>query len=335
MPRQSRIDSPGCLHHVIVRGIARNAIFSDDADRDRFLARLGGLLVETGCRCYAWALIPNHFHLLLKTGHKPVSTLMRRLLTGYAMMYNRRHDRCGHVFQNRYKSILCQQDAYLLELVRYIHLNPLRAGLVKHMGELDYYPYAGHSVVMGERSNGWQEVDEVLGMFGERVSTARTQYRQFVEKGIDLGSRPELTGGGLIRSMGGWSAVKALRKKQSWMKGDERVLGGSDFVNQMLSKSEEALERRYRLQSRGMDMDGIAARVSKLMGLPVEEVWSPGKRREVVRARSVLCFWAVRELRISMTEMARRLELSPAAVSLSVLRGEKIVSDNHYALCDE
>jgi REP element-mobilizing transposase RayT len=335
MPRKARIDAPGALHHVICRGIERRKIFRTDFDRNDFIERLEEKLLEADTPCYAWALMPNHFHLLLRTGNVPIAKVMSRLLSGYAGSFNRRHRRAGHLFQNRYKSILCQQDAYLLELVRYIHLNPLRAGLVKHMGELDYYPYAGHSVVMGERSNGWQEVDEVLGMFGERVSTARTQYRQFVEKGIDLGSRPELTGGGLIRSMGGWSAVKALRKKQSWMKGDERVLGGSDFVNQMLSKSEEALERRYRLQSRGMDMDGIAARVSKLMGLPVEEVWSPGKRREVVRARSVLCFWAVRELRISMTEMGRRLELSPAAVSLSVLRGEKIVSDNHYALCDE
>ena len=127
MPRTARIDAPGALHHIIARGIGRRRIFDDDADRDGFLERLGSVLIESGAICYAWALIPNHFHLLLRTGQAPVSSVMRRLLTGYAMGYNRRHRRVGHLFQNRYKSILCQEEPYFLELVRYIHLNPLRA----------------------------------------------------------------------------------------------------------------------------------------------------------------------------------------------------------------
>jgi REP element-mobilizing transposase RayT len=130
MPRKARIDAPGALHHIIARGIARKKVFDDDVDRDFFLERLGTIVQESRTRCFAWALIPNHFHLLLKTGAIPIATVMKRLLTGYAMRYNRRHKRFGHLFQNRYKSILCQEDSYLLELVRYIHLNPLRAGLV-------------------------------------------------------------------------------------------------------------------------------------------------------------------------------------------------------------
>ena len=131
MPRKARIDASGALHHIIARGIDRNTIFQDDSDRKNFIDRLATILNETKTVCYAWALIPNHFHLLLRTGLAPVATVMRRLLTGYAMSYNRRHQRHGHLFQNRYKSILCQEDIYLLELVRYIHLNPLRAGIVK------------------------------------------------------------------------------------------------------------------------------------------------------------------------------------------------------------
>jgi putative transposase len=127
MPRTARIDAPGALHHIIARGIGRRRIFDDDADRDGFLERLGSVLIESGAICCPWALIPNHFHLLLRTGQAPVSSVMRRLLTGYAMGYNRRHRRVGHLFQNRYKSILCQEEPYFLELVRYIHLNPLRA----------------------------------------------------------------------------------------------------------------------------------------------------------------------------------------------------------------
>ena len=144
MPRKSRIDAPGALHHIIVRGIERCNIFQDKTDHSKFLDRLGGIIQETHTSCYAWALIPNHFHLLLKTGQAPVATVMRRLLTGYAIYYNKRHSRCGHLFQNRYKSILCQEDTYLLELVRYIHLNPIRAKLVRDLKALDRSRVCGH-----------------------------------------------------------------------------------------------------------------------------------------------------------------------------------------------
>ncbi len=127
MPRKSRIDAPGALHHIIVRGIERRKVFADDMDRNNFVDRLSAIVTDTNTACYAWALIPNHFHLFLRTGQVPVATVMRRLLTGHAGYFNKRHRRSGHLFQNRYKSILCQEDTYLLELVRYIHLNPLRA----------------------------------------------------------------------------------------------------------------------------------------------------------------------------------------------------------------
>jgi REP element-mobilizing transposase RayT len=123
MPRQARIDAPGALHHVIVRGIERRKIFEDDIDRHEFLSRLGKVLSDTRTGCFAWALIPTHFHLLLRSGNGALATVMRRLLTGHAMGFNRRHGRSGKLFQNRYKSILCQEDVYLLELIRYIHLN--------------------------------------------------------------------------------------------------------------------------------------------------------------------------------------------------------------------
>ena len=136
MPRQSRIDAPGALHHVMIRGIERRKIFRDDKDRESFLDRLGGILLESATPCYAWSLLGNHAHFLFRTGRIPISGVMRKLLTGYAVTFNRRYHRHGHVFQNRYKSILCEEDAYLQELVRYIHLNPLRAGLVKDLREL-------------------------------------------------------------------------------------------------------------------------------------------------------------------------------------------------------
>ncbi len=180
MPRQSRIDTTGALHHIISRGIDRRKIFEDDRDRHDFLKNLGLILEQTETACFAWSLMSNHFHLLLRTGVAPIATVMRRLLTGHAIRYNRRHHRHGHLFQNRYKSILCQEDGYLLELVRYIHLNPLRARLVEDLDQLDQYPFSGHGVIVGKHEQLWQNSERVLHHFGKRVGSARRKYREFV-----------------------------------------------------------------------------------------------------------------------------------------------------------
>jgi len=152
MPRQPRLDIPNVLHHIIVRGIEKRDIFADDADKERFVARLSTLLIKGSMKCFAWSLMTNHFHLLLMPTAVSLSETMRRLLTGYAVYFNRKYQRTGHLFQNRYKSILCEEEPYFLELVRYIHLNPLRAGLVKDMDGLARYPWSGHAVLLGNRT---------------------------------------------------------------------------------------------------------------------------------------------------------------------------------------
>jgi len=334
MPRKARIDAPGALQHIIARGIERRKIFQTKADYTDFLKRLGKIFDETGTRCFAWALIPNHFHLLLKTGHAPIAHVMLRLLTGYAVCFNRRHRRRGHLFQNRYKSILCQEDAYLMELVRYIHLNPLRAKLVLDMKGLDKYPYSGHSVVMGKYSNDWQDTAAVLRLFADRFALARQHYRAFVQKGVEQGKRHDLIGGGLVRSSGGWASVKALRKEKIYQKADERILGDGDFVKEVLAVAQERLERKYALAAKGVSLDHVAERVALLMNMDTSELFKPGKEKRRVQARSVLCYWAARELNVSMAELCRRFKLSAAAVSLSVQRGEKIVQENNYSLID-
>ena len=136
MPRQGRIDAPGAVHHIMVRGIERRKIFRDNKDKDNFVERLGDIIKDTSTSCYAWSLLSNHVHLLLRTGDHPIATVMRRLLTGYAVTFNRRFRRHGQLFQNRYKSILCQEDPYFIELVRYIHLNPLRANIAENYSSL-------------------------------------------------------------------------------------------------------------------------------------------------------------------------------------------------------
>jgi REP element-mobilizing transposase RayT len=332
MPRKARIDAPGALQHIICRGIEHRKIFVDETDKNSFVARLGRVISETQTPCYGWALIDNHFHLLLKTGNVPIATVMRRLLTGYAVSFNLRHNRSGHLFQNRYKSILCQEDAYLLELVRYIHLNPLRAGLVGSMYQLDRYRYCGHSVLMGNIKNDWQDSDYVLKLFGKRVSSARKRYREFVEKGVKKGRRPDLTGGGLVRTAGGWAALKAYRRRNIQIKGDERILGDSDFVDSVLKEQNERLERRYQIQMQGWDFDEIVDRVAKIFELKAEELLRETRQRKRVKARSVLCYWAVNELKLPGAAVARRLKISNSAVSRAFVRGEKIASDMELEL---
>src|SRR4030043_1574384 len=176
MPRQARLDAPGILHHVMLRGIEGCPIFLDDQDRQDFVSRVSQLVEMTGTRVLAWTLMENHVHLLIFSGPQGISKFMRRLLTGYAVRYNLRHRRSGHLFQNRYKSIVCEEEAYLLELVRYIHLNPLRVAVVKSMGELDKYPWSGHRVLVGKGKNDWQEREYVLHQFHEREGKAIRAY---------------------------------------------------------------------------------------------------------------------------------------------------------------
>ena len=335
MPRQARLDAPGVLHHIMIRGIERRDIFVNDRDREDFLERLSKLLPQSETACYAWVFIPNHAHFLFRTGLLPLASIMRRLLTGYAVSFNRRHRRHGYLFQNRYKSIACQEDAYFKELVRYIHLNPVRAGLVPGIKELNIYPWCGHSALMGKKDRAWQDVDYVLGYFATTAAQAKKAYLKFMEGGIGQGRREDLTGGGLIRSIGGWAEVKGLKGQgHEHVMSDERILGDSAFVEHVLSEADEAYERRYELKRLGYDADRIAQRVAEIYDMDLSEVLSRGKHQRKVRARSLFCFWAVKELGISLRELARRLEISPPAVGYCVERGEAIARENGYRLIE-
>jgi putative transposase len=278
--------------------------------------------------------MPNHIHLLLRTGNTTIARVMRQLLSGYAGRFNRWHRRAGHLFQNRYKSILCQEEPYLLELVRYIHLNSLRAKQVATLKQLDRYRYSGHSALMGHRPNDWQAIDSVLRLFGKSAPTARRQYRLFVEKGIALGRRPELIGGGLIRSLGGWSAVKSMRRWRDHVKSDERILGDSDFVQSVLSAQDEQLETRYLLQSQGYDFRFALARVAQLTGLETDQILNPGKQPARVYARSLLCHWAIRRLGMTAVAVSKLLGISQSAVTRAAYRGEAIAAADNFTLVE-
>ena len=316
MPRLARLDITGLLQHVIVRGIERRDIFNDDHDRQLFVDRLFSLLSETGVRCYAWALLSNHFHLLLMPTFTSLSYFMRRLLTGYAVSFNRRNKRSGHLFQNRYKSIVCEEEPYLLELVRYIHLNPLRAGMVTSLEELDLYPWSGHAVLIGKRQLDAQETGSILERFGKNTTTARRNYRQFVSEGIKAGRRDDLVGGGLKRSQG-------ERPNNEYESFDERVLGGGDFVDGL--KQECTLRDKMKSV---ISLTRLLEIVSATLMLDPDLVRRPSKSRAPAAARAIICHLAIFELGYNGQEVGKFLHLGPTGVSLASRRGEKILKSD-------
>jgi putative transposase len=319
MPRIARLDTPGLLHHIMIRGIERRKIFWDDDDRENFIERLSKLLPETKTRCYAWAFMPNHAHFLLRSGPAGIPTFMGRLLTGYAGYFNRRHKRHGQLFQNRYKSIICQEDIYLAELVRYIHLNPLRAKIVSGLKELDGYPYSGHSALMGRKEREWQDTEYILGFFGKRMDKARKGYHSYVQEGLTMGRRPELVGGGLIRSLGGWDTIKKIRQTgQDRIKSDQRILGESDFVKEVLAESEKTFSRKYKLRGLGYKFETVVERVSWLLQLGEEYLTGKGRQKDRVKGKDLICYWSAVDLGMSKVDLARKLELTPSAVSYAV-----------------
>ena len=194
MPRQPRLDAPGVVHHVMLRGIERRRIFEDDADRQDFVDRLVRLIPEEEFTCFAWALLPNHVHLVLQTGPVPLSRLMARLGTGYARYFNLRHNRVGHLFQNRFRSISVDLGAHRQWLVGYVHLNPVRAGLIGSVEELESYPWTGHAELMDRGQVGFVSAAEVLSWFENDPSRARGALREWMSRGLgDESFRPRLS----------------------------------------------------------------------------------------------------------------------------------------------
>lgn len=189
---------------------------------------------------------------------------------------------------------------------------------------------------MGKRKNDWQEVATILSFFGKKVSSARKQYHVFVEEGINMGKRPELTGGGLIRSSGGWKALKSLRKSGIHLKGEERILGDSAFVESVLEWQNEQFERRYRLQAQGYDFDRVVALVAEFFKMRPEEFIRSSKQPVRVRARSLVCYWGVKELGVNVngTTVARLIGTTQSCVSRAVHCEEQLALKNQYILED-
>ena len=239
---------------------------------------------------------------------------MRRLLTGYAVWHNRRHSRKGHLFQNRYKSIIVEEDPYFLELVRYIHLNPIRAGIVKEMSELDNYPYSGHSVILGSQKLKPQDVLGVLEFFGKRMRAARKEYRLFAAAGIEKGVREDLRGVGLIRSTGGREKLNQKRKEEREL-GDERILGSGSFVEEVLTGQEREATRPT-----SHDFKGILKETCKIFRVSREPILNGCRARDISRARRVFFLRAHEEAGQSFTGLGELCGFSHTSVREAIAK---------------
>lgn len=288
MARLPRIEYPGALYHVITRGNQKQRIFFDDRDRKRYLEILQTLKKGYSFRLYAYVLMRNHVHLLMETGQIPLSRIMQRLTGGYTRYFNRRHKLTGHLFQGRYKAILCDKDSYLLELTRYLHLNPVRVKAVRDPAK---YPWSSYRTYIGKgEERDWVDTGDVLAHFGGGDGGARNRYRKFVLDGIREGHRDEY-----------YDAAEG------------RVLGDGEFVEEVKAKSGETGVAKLKVKPQA-----FLERVCKVLGKRPEEVVGAGKSRERVQLRQIVCYIGRAYTDLQVRALGSVLKVDPTCVSRCV-----------------
>lgn len=296
MARRPRIHLDGGLYHVIFRGNGGEPVFFTDDDRFRFYLLLQEGTCRFGYHIHAFCLMTNHIHLALQVSDIPLSRGMQNLSFRYTRWINWRKKRTGHLFQGRYKAVLIDSDDYLLELVRYIHLNPVRAGMVE---VAEQHPWSGHLAYLGKENLPWLTTGPVLEQFGRTVAKGRTGYKNFVLDGLGEAHRPEFHGKGEV---------------------DSRLLGSDSFVDKCLSDLEE---RPLHLTAHN-----IITKVCRAYAIEETELKTHSQGRIVSEARAVVG-WLARELGCAtLSEMARLVNRDVGSVSSAVRRLSERMQEN-------
>jgi len=280
------------------RGIDGIDIFRDDTDREQFLAYLQRALTTTESRCYAWCLMSNHYHVLVRPGEGRLSRLFRQHNTAYATYFNRRHERRGYLYQDRFKSVASQETRFFRELVGYIHLNPVRAGLVSSLDELDHFPWCSHAVVTGSRACTWLSRDEVLQRFGHSRREALQAYRNFLREKFDGGSET-------LEGQVGAGALLPRQGKVSEASADDRVMGDAEFVAGALRRERQRVSQCVRFRRDGWTIERIEQRISATCGIPVGEIRSRSKARLPSLARGLVALYSHENLGESYCSVGR------------------------------
>jgi putative transposase len=291
MPRRPRFEFDGGLYHLVSRGNKREAIFRDDVDRREFLLRLRRVRLQTDVEVYAFVLMPNHVHLLVRRRHVPVGKVMQAILSSYALYYHNRHGTVGHLFQGRYKALLCEDETYLLTLVRYIHRNPVRAGLSTSMR----FPWSSYAAYLDQGRRSWVDTEPVLKLFGrERPLEAFRAFHEDVDPAV-------------------------LREEESIRTHTGPVIGREAFRIQAAKRSGRTLGLDVRPP---VSLDEALWRVLRESGLPVEptEVRGPSRRWAAKVARARFVRLAVDHHCHSVGEVAGYLGRDPGAVRVLLHR---------------
>lgn len=289
MPRPPRVHFPGALYHVFARGNHGQAIFKSDRDRQHLLASLDKVWRQYRFRLYAFVLMVNHLHLLIEVQNTPLAKVMQSLLYRHSSYFNRRYKTRGHLFQGRYRAILCDREPYLLELVRYLHLNPVRAGLV---ATPDHYRWSSHRAYLGEESWPFLSLETVLGQFADRARIACARYRRFIQEGIRQGRRPDL-----------------------YAIADGRFLGDESFIIETRRHGQRAGEIPPPVQIAPGDLTSTVARH---WGVPPTRLPGSEKTREVVLVKRVVALLAVEVGGYTQRQVADFLACGPASVSAGI-----------------
>lgn len=310
----SRLDYPGSLHHVMGRGAGGEHIFDTEADKVSFLSRLDSIAPAMGFKSYAWALMPNHFHLLLEVGDQGLFRIMHRLLTGFSVSYNKRHQRKGHVFMARFKSILVSRGEYLLELIRYIHLNPLRAGIVRSIEELDDYPWTGHRAMIHGNDRVWHRTEEVLNAFATEIHDGKCAYLEFLSAGIRKRDSMVLESGNLRIGKNGIVQTIGTESDQRRYDYAGMILGSLGFA---AAYSKLLNRRRRKTRDRAEEhelIEALAARVCLHFSVNPARLTSSSRGGDLSSARRVLA-QLLTEVGISRADISRRLNITYSGVT--------------------
>lgn len=292
MARKPRIHFPGALYHVISRGNQRQNIFIDNKDWTAYLSYLSECKVRYTIELYAYALMKNHVHLLLEVNKTPLSRFMQTLLFRYARYFNKRYKKVGHLFQGRYRAILCDKDVYLLELVRYIHLNPVRAKVVR---DPERYIWTSHLSYLGKGNEGLVNTDWVLGQFGKNKSQSRERYREFL-----------------------WEGVGSGHQQRFYEVKDQRFLGEEKFIQEIEKEKGNKETVIYEIP-----IEVIARGVSQACGVPIDRLHSLTYERQGAHGRGIVAYLARGLGGWMVKEIAEHFRRSPMRISQAIMEVEE------------
>jgi len=315
MARKARLIVPGAVHHIMARGIEGRKIFCDDEDRAMFLSLLADGIKRYRYTCYAWVLMDNHYHLLVRVNEEPLSALMRRLNSRYARWYRKKYNGRGYLFQDRYKSIVTQDQGYIEELVRYIHLNPIRGRVCGNMRELDVYPWSGHAVLVGARTCAFQNTADILRRFSKEGDTGAEEYRGYIASGAGAEEA-----GDFLESVRRSNHGVADRKEyRCWVIGDQK------FVRKAIER-----DRLNRMQlsayvKKGWTVEMVANAAAQQLGQDKEDIHKRGRRNSRSTIRKIVAALSHRRLGLPVTEVARYYGIGASSVSRMLDEGEMYI----------